>query len=83
MYRPEGWENPYVKCNEVCKKLYNGKPFNAVEMAAFEAGADAMLDALKEPDNSIYVGKKSLENNILLPKILTTGWLVFIPEGEE
>ena len=37
-YRPEGWENPYSEHGAVLKEMGNE--------IAFEAGADAMLEAI-------------------------------------
>ncbi len=47
-WRPGGWKNPYTECNKSCRKLYGGHPFDAVEEAAFEAGADAMYEPAYE-----------------------------------
>ena len=52
--RPDGWKNPYVECNKVCKKIYNGKPFDAVEITAFEAGADAIVKEILIKLQAIY-----------------------------
>jgi len=72
MWRPKGWKNPFTECNKTCKKLYNGQPFSAVEQQVFEAGADAILEAL--------------ENQTAFPQIVVgtdgkkRGYLVFIPD---
>ena len=77
MYKPKGWENPYTECNKSCKKLYNGKPFSAVEEAAFEAGADAMLEAIWKLAKESPTGVFSFDTNAVnVPS-------VFIPEGDE
>ena len=45
-WRPEGWDNPYTRKH--LKKLYGDKPykFDIEKIEDFEAGADAMLEAL-------------------------------------
>lgn len=55
-WRPEGWENPYVRINKISLKYYGGHPFDAVEESAYEAGADAMLEALIK-QHGVKIGK--------------------------
>ena len=47
-YRPDDWKNPYTydRCHDEC----NVCDVEDVCQEAFEAGADAMLEALKESD---------------------------------
>jgi hypothetical protein len=60
-WRPEGWEMP------ISITFYNGD-------AAYEMGADAILEALKK--TAPYVPPVTKEGHAF-----RGGWLVFIPEG--
>ena len=61
MYRPKDWKNPYKRV------LLD----NCIEEVVFEAGADAMLEALqKEGEANSYVPGRG------------RGWLVFIPDEQ-
>jgi len=60
MYRPENWVNPHDLSGEKYIGLLD-------KHYAFEAGADAMLEALKH-----RVGSRRNKGN--------SGWLVFIPD---
>ena len=64
-WRPEGWENPHSV---------------ALQFDAFEAGADTMLDALKEKGAWMTPGQMKL----LAPdRKYPYGYIVFIPEKKE
>ena len=45
MWRPDGWKNPYVD-------EYDSQPHRAI---VYEAGADAMLEALKKQHRVKYL----------------------------
>lgn len=48
MWRPKGWDNPYTYKNLEAKPIGSGIDFtNVPEVVAYEAGADAMLSALR------------------------------------
>ena len=70
MYRPDGWECPYKPDNDN-DELYCD--IGARDQSIFEAGADAMLKALRREGNS-RGGR--VEND---PQRGTGTWL-FIPE---
>ena len=80
MYRHKGWENPYTLKDLVAKP--KGNPIdmsNVPEMIAFETGADAILEGLKE--NGEFID----ENSITFRKEWQDkkGWLVFIPDERD
>lgn len=50
-WRPPNFKNPYSSCDEFCALM--GKD---AEYAAFEAGADALMEALKKQPTSIRSG---------------------------
>ena len=80
MYRPKEWENPYQGgwARDDEGSLY---PITQdAESDAFEAGADAMLEALKGKKDSEY-WKAKWEEICLKPPV--NGWLVFIPDEEK
>jgi len=66
MYRPKGWENQYQR------NINDWGTIIDPRHDAFEAGADAMLEALI--DRAQYINKQVYR---------TSGWTVFIPEVEE
>ena len=66
-YRPEGWDNPY-KYKDSSAAIY------------FEAGADAMLEALEENGMDIKEGCISCVVALPPPFGLKKGKIVFIPE---
>lgn len=80
-WRPENWKNPFV--NPIYYDLLMTKETLEDFKQTFEAGADAMLKALREDgghrvlpqDNEIPV-----KLNQLFPKV---GWVVFIPDDSE
>lgn len=81
-WRPDRWKNPYHKTE---KALGTVVKFNEYpEFEIFEAGADAMLEALKK--NRMY----SLDEekmvlsavDILQKSGCGKGWLVFIPKEQ-
>ncbi len=75
MYRPKGWENPYV--GEI-----NTPWVNALEATAYEAGADAMLEELMKKSTKIDTAKEIGYLFDTIP-VGVKGYLVFIPEEEE
>ncbi len=70
MYRPKGWENPFP---DEPREHIRGGVHNA-----YEAGADAMLEALRketeEPNYTEDLNQRVLRGN---------GKLVFIPDEEK
>ena len=79
-YRPEGWENPYDNHGAVLKEMGNE--------IAFEAGADAMLKALKGVNKIGYhregSGKIDADFEVLCRGYdVVNGVIVFIPEEAE
>ena len=85
MYRPWGDKNPCVECPKKVEDEYG--LFCDLACGLFtrycykEAGADAMLEALKE--KGIYVDVATTVTNNVNPDTFhqfQKGWLVFIPE---
>jgi hypothetical protein len=78
-WRPEGWKNPYLTIQEA-RELYGGLPFkyNPEERVAFEAGADAMLEAIKKQPRVKYL-KCSIPN----PAYPYPGAYYYIPDDKE
>ena len=76
MWRPkEGWNNPFHKTGDF---EHGWMAWNEqLEFSAYEAGADAMLEALKKEGQ--YWGKFVAKPAFNTTKI---GWLVFIEETE-
>ena len=78
-WRPEGWNNIY-------NTLYESTKDTEIELAvqagmqglAYEAGADAILEALKKKGK--YISRKDGEDMHPWTEIYDSGWLVFIPE---
>lgn len=64
-WRPEGWKNPH-----------QGLPTDEI----FEAGADALLEALKK--RSAFLSSKELES-IIIHNAPRNGYLILIPEDED
>ena len=82
MYRPKGWKNLYQREDNVVEYDW------LLCYRAYEAGADAMLEALILRGGIVRVIKDSTKNDwLVLPDKISTpnkkGWLVFIPEEEE
>lgn len=59
MYRPEGWENPYKAENENTE-FYGD--FGLLRRDLFEAGADAMLKALRGQDHDDWLATEQGES---------------------
>jgi len=71
MWRPEGWEEPYKYDHEYHTDSYEGQ--------AYEAGADAILEALTE--KGIRTDSfRTNSNPIYLTNPRQKGVYVFIPE---
>ena len=69
-WKPEGWVNPYGEDYE-----------SGLQNAAFEVGADAMLEALRKKGHQIYY--RDLQGEIRIPVHgEIKGTLVFIPDDE-
>jgi len=92
-YRPEGWENPYKILSDG-SEFHEGLPIydgsvecDILKYKAFEAGADAMLEALKKPldilarndDITPEHYEKGEEEEIWI-EAPCNGTLVFIPD---
>ena len=74
--RPDNWENPYnyQRCVEVCKVCDT----EDVCKEAYGAGADAMLEGLK--DDGVFTYGNHTPDIDDAPEV--SGYWVFIPEGE-
>ena len=72
MKRPKGWDELYLKAY---KKEYSGKGYGSPERAMFEAGADAMLEGLKQQGVYGTYPQRTPKHK--------KGYLVFIPEEVE
>lgn len=79
-WRPEGWKNPNEK--NVLEAAYLSAEMNTALIAKqqFEAGADAMLGALKE--KGAWMTPEQMK--LLAPdRKYPYGYLVFIPDQKE
>ena len=85
MYRPQDWENPYRKDSLVA--LFT----EADQFGTFEAGADAMLEGLREKGltDTFYTnkdgevcGESSLPLHIPCGDKRIKGTVVFIPDEQ-
>lgn len=84
-WRPEGWVN---KHRDVAKTLEQHKvSSDTVQIAhleadLFEAGADAMLEALKK--GAQYTGYEKEVVSVNIPTSgLLKGWIIYIPDEKE
>ncbi len=69
-WRPKDWKNPHPKSS--CHDFGLGDTtVYGWEHDMYEAGADAMLDALRERPDTLYINLIEREK----------GWLVLIPDG--
>lgn len=90
-YRPDGWKNPYPNSALV----FDDKPDLGISYhIVFEAGADAMLEALRKEGRKVEAGRETflvqlqgvktdlvlLPGSVQLPDIKTKGILVLIPD---
>ena len=81
MWRPDNWKNPYF-LKDLDGGYYNQYP----EFAIYEAGADAILQALKErPETMFIIGARAGADPSLLKFGIENkrGWLVFVPEDKK
>lgn len=77
-WRPEGWENPHIMCEECNDCHWGGDNCDGdmFEHEAYEAGADAMLEGLKNKQRvKIY---EINDPTVEMP--VEGGTLIFIPE---
>ena len=76
MYRPEDWNNPYHLRNTATSlvELYNKYP----EFEIYEAGADAMLEKLK--DKGVFTYGHHTPDIDLSDAPEVSGYWVFIPD---
>jgi len=77
MYRPEGWKNPINPDN---LPWFIGLPGQLEQHSTYEAGADAMLEALRESGISV-IGSFTFISIGSEQRIDGPGMLVIIPEG--
>ena len=75
-YRPEGWENPYKDWFGM-KETTLREEAETLEHFAYEAGADAMLEALRKR------GTKLDGRPLAIPRGNIGDIVVFIPDEEE
>jgi len=78
MWRPKEWGNPNEEYHNVC----DVPTVQDAEYEAYEAGADAMLEALKKDKHIMTPAQMEL----LLPDRKyppRNGYLVFIPDEEK
>ncbi len=89
MWRPDKWDNPFHKTADYGhgKQSWNEEP----EFTAFEAGADAMLEALKKKKDTVrlkFDGTSRIPAHGDYPEIIIEGkpydkgWMVYVPEED-
>ena len=82
MYRPENWKNPWNTVDDTSPPGY----VNDLLITCYEAGADAMLEALKKEGShqkiQHIIGAHSVGLTYFYEGDAEEGWLVFIPDGE-
>ncbi len=85
MWRPkEGWKNPFNPAAITVKNIFGGKPISHNE--AYEAGADAMLEALKGQGEFVDASKAQygyVFNHISTYPRTFRGWFILIPEEKD
>ena len=86
-WRPDGWQNPFAETDDFgMYKIPLGEDNITNKRTCFEAGADAMLEALKETGLATPIGHwveavaRGESSNTLAIPYDEKGWLVFIPE---
>jgi len=67
-WKPEGWKNPY--------QTIFPQPSHEYEQGIFEAGADAMFEAIKREGTPTGLPYTAYANE-------RKGWLVFIPDDKD
>jgi hypothetical protein len=72
-WRPEGWVNPFLT-PRIIDNRYVDKSYHS----AFEAGADAMLEALRTDSKLLFRRDRHYTD-----KGVEIGTLVFIPDDKE
>jgi len=73
-WRPRGWENPFE----------DAKQYELCEFSAFEAGADAMLEALRDEPAVRLSNKLELGQYVIKIKDLPDGvWRVLLLREED
>lgn len=82
-WRPEGWGNPYPDGTEVVlteKHLIQAMEYPQSNYEVYDAGADAMLDALRKTGE--HRESKWVDDTFGLHTEIA-GTLVFIPDDED
>lgn len=86
MYRPKNWEYQKAHSGDY-DNASDGKKWDIAHSFGwrdgFEAGADAMLEALKKYPNALLNEKCAKECFPHLTEPYARGYWVFIPEGED
>ena len=77
-YRPKDWKNPYTEENSEIAIIVESGP---MPDEAFEAGADAMLEGLKE--EGIFTYGAGHYPDIEVPKEVSGYWCFIPDEAEE
>ena len=87
-WRPRDWENPYQEELDVIP-TQRGRARVGEDLVVYEAGGDAMLEALKDMgektpslllEDFVRTGGERLA--VFLKRAKVEGWLVFIPGKE-
>lgn len=85
-WRPKGWKNPFVGVLDFTgtKPTFNTTNNHKSEKTAFEAGADAMLEKLRERGRHVNgnASFSSLGEHYTLSNEGNTGTYLFIPDDE-
>lgn len=83
-YRPEGWDAESIVIN-LYQEVLTTESTDEKERKLVEAGADAMLEALRK-EGTHLVGDTIIPAQGKFPEIHcpggTMGWLIFIPDEE-
>jgi len=82
-WRPEDWNPDYtITLLEDANSGDVAQYTNVIVKSAYEAGADAMLEALKELGKYYNDVEAPCKTIAVLQEIKERGWLVFIPDKE-
>lgn len=91
MWRPENWENPYLEAQVVDRErlvfrlpddgIYIEGKGKEIGTNAFEAGADAMLEALRKKHGVRITEATKMVTQPIFEQ--GNGYLVFIPDEEK
>ena len=81
--RPEGWQNPYRDSwGKLAHEMTLQEDYETTQHFSYEAGADAMLEALREKGNADLLGFIYAVVKVRPIETIGKGKFIFIPDEE-